>query len=186
MPYLDILIAIPILWGMFRGFKRGFIIEICTLMALILGIYGAVTFGDMARDYLQENYNTDHQMSMVLAFAILFILIVIVVFMFGKVLEGLIKMVALGLVNKIFGMIFGGAKFALIVSALLFVFEGFPGTRELLTNETKKSSYLYEPVAAMAIKFYPILAEHKWQDQLHDQFENLKEKLEDKTENELN
>jgi membrane protein required for colicin V production len=175
MPYLDLIIAIPIAWGMFRGFRRGFIIEICTLMALILGVYGAATFGDSASDYLQKNYNTDAQLSLVMAFTILFIAIVIAVFLFGKALEGVIKIVALGLVNKLFGMLFGGLKFALIVSGLLFVFNGFPGTRSLMPSDWTKDSYLYGPVSAMAIKIYPALGEISWHEKIKSEFENLKD-----------
>ncbi len=96
---LDICILLPVLWGMFKGFKRGLIIELCTLMALILGVYGAATFGEMGSEYLRETFNTDPRVSGVLGFALLFIIIVILVFIFGKILEGLIKLVALGLVN---------------------------------------------------------------------------------------
>lgn len=177
MPYLDLIIAIPIAWGMFRGFRRGFIIEICTLMALILGVYGAATFGDAAGDYLQKNFSTDAQVSLVLAFAILFIIIVVAVFLFGKALEGAIKMVALGLVNKLFGMLFGGLKFALIMSGILYVFTGFPSTRALLPDSWIKDSYLYEPVSAMAIKIYPALSETSWHDKIQDQFDSVKDAI---------
>ncbi|NEN24778.1 CvpA family protein [Cryomorpha ignava] len=176
--YLDLIIAIPILWGMYRGFKRGLIIELCTLMALVLGIYGAAAFGDMAGEYLQAEFNTDPRMSLVLAFSIVFILIVIVVFIFGKVLEGVIKMVALGLVNKLFGLLFGALKFALIVSGLFFILNGFPLTDKLISPKWKQESLLYKPISSIAPKLFPILHDRSWMDEIEKRFEDLKENVE--------
>lgn len=176
--YLDIFIAIPLLWGMFRGFRRGLIIELCTLMALILGVYGAATFGDMAGAYLESQFHTNPRVSHVLAFSIIFILIVVVVFIFGKVLEGLIKMVALGLINKLFGMLFGLLKFALILSGVFFMLNGFPLTEELISSKMKKESYLYAPVAGLAPKLFPILKNQTWLDIIEERFDELRDGVE--------
>lgn len=178
MPYLDLIIIVPLAWGMLRGFRRGLIIEICTLMALILGIYGAAAFGDMGADYLVKEYNTEPALSLVLAFTILFIAIVAVVFLFGKMLERVVKMVALGLVNKLFGMLFGFAKFLLIVSALFFIWNGFPLTANVIPDEWKRGSYLFEPVSEIAPAVYPVLQDQDWTDKLEEQLEELKGKVE--------
>ncbi len=173
--YLDLFIAIPLLWGMFRGFRRGLIIELCTLMALILGVYGAATFGDMTGAYLESEFHTNPRVSHVLAFSIIFILIVVVVFIFGKVLEGLIKIVALGLINKLFGLLFGMLKFALILSGIFFMLNGFPLTDELVSRKMKNDSYLYAPVAALAPKLFPILKNQTWLDTIEDRFDELRD-----------
>ncbi len=175
--YLDLIILIPVAYGMFRGFKRGLIIELCTLMALVLGVFGAAEFGDIAAEFLQSEFNTDPRLSLVLAFTILFILIVVVVHFFGKVLSKVIKMVALGLVNKLFGMLFGGAKFLLIVSALLFVFEGFPLTSSLIPVKWKSDSLLYQPVSDVALQLYPVLDNQTWIDDIKSQIENIKDEV---------
>ena len=177
--YLDIIIVIPILWGMFRGFKRGLIIELCTLMALVLGVYGAASFGDMAGAYLQSEFNTDPRISLVLAFSIVFIIIVIAVFIFGKILEGLIKMVALGIVNKLFGLLFGMLKFALIVSGLFFIINGFPLSEKLIPTQWKSESFLYQSVASIAPKLFPIMHDATWMEDLEKHFEDLKGKVDE-------
>lgn len=178
--YLDIIIALPLAWGMFRGFRRGLIIELCTLMALILGVYGAAAFGDVAGEYLQEQFNTDPRLSRVIAFTVVFILIVVVVFIFGKILERLIKLVALGLFNKLFGMLFGGLKFALILSGVLFIVSGFPLTENLISGKTRQESYLYEPVAGLAPKLFPVLKNQQWLKKLENQIDELRDKVESK------
>lgn len=172
---IDICIAIPVLWGMFKGFKRGLIIELCTLMALLLGVYGAAHLGDMGSEWMENNFNTDPGISRILSFAVLFLIIVVLVMLFGKVLTGIIKLVALGLVNKLFGMAFGGFKFFLIVSGLLFLINGFPITSEIIPLSEKRESFLYEPTLGLISNLYPVLREGEWHEEIQDKIETLKE-----------
>ena len=102
------------------------------------------------------------------------------VFLFGKALEGVIKMVALGLVNKLFGLLFGGLKFALIVSSLFFMINGFPITEKLIPVDSKKESLFYKPVSSIAPSVYPVLHNKTWMDDLEESFETIKEKVEEK------
>jgi membrane protein required for colicin V production len=41
---LDIIILIPLLLFAYNGYKKGLIIEIATLIALVLGIYASIHF----------------------------------------------------------------------------------------------------------------------------------------------
>ena len=54
--YLDIILAIPLIWGAFMGFKKGLILELASIVALVLGIYGAVKFSDLTADYLNSYF----------------------------------------------------------------------------------------------------------------------------------
>ena len=42
MNYLDIVIAIPLLYGLIKGFTNGLIKEITGLLGLIIGVYVAI------------------------------------------------------------------------------------------------------------------------------------------------
>ena len=52
--YLDILIAIPLLWGAYKGYTKGLIIEAASLAALVIGVYGAYRFSDLTSGFLQD------------------------------------------------------------------------------------------------------------------------------------
>lgn len=175
MNTLDIIIAIPILWGLFKGFRRGFIVEISTLLALVLGVYGALTFGDLGADYIHRQFNTDPGISRVLGFALLFIVIVVAVYLLGKALEKLIQMVALGLVNKLFGMLFGGLKWALIVGSVLYVVSSIPLTNNWLGKDRQRDSYLYLPMLKILPAIYPIVTSPEWREDIERNLEKVKE-----------
>jgi membrane protein required for colicin V production len=162
---------------MYLGFKRGFIIEVCTLMALVLGVYGASLFGESIGGWLTEAINTDERMARLLAFALVFTAIVVVVFLFGKMLEGAVKMVAMGPLNKTMGIVIGGLKHAIILSALIFLVNGFAGRDRWLPHTWAQNSYLYPPLVELAPALYPKLRENKWQDELKQKWQETRDKV---------
>ena len=44
MSYIDIIILLFLLYGAYRGFSRGLIVEVATLAGLVLGVYMAVRY----------------------------------------------------------------------------------------------------------------------------------------------
>ena len=74
MNYIDIILAIPLLWAIYMGFTKGFIIEITSLIALFLGVYGAIHFSY----YISDSMKLSSAYSPLISFAITFLIIVIV------------------------------------------------------------------------------------------------------------
>lgn len=159
MNYFDIIIIIPLLWGAFKGFKKGLIIEVASLVALFLGVWGGVKFSSVSAKYLSEMFDISEKIMPLISFAVTFILIVIAVFALAKLLQKFIKMVALGLVNKITGAIFGLLKFALIISVILNLVNNVNAEVNFIAPEMKSSSLLYEPVSKIALILIPGLSD---------------------------
>jgi membrane protein required for colicin V production len=90
-------------------------------------------------------------------------------------LEGVIKLVALGLVNKLFGLLFGATKFLLITAGLLYLIEGFPLTEDVISKKQKDESYLYSPTSAFLSSLYPVLEKKDWRMKIEDAFDEIKE-----------
>ena len=150
MNYLDIILSIPLLWGLYKGLTRGIIKELASLLALILGIYGGVRFSEQLKQTLEANTSIDESFLPIIAFAGTFIVIVLLVRLLGFMLDKTIRLVALGMINRLFGGVFGALKTSLIISALLIVFNTLEHYLELIPNEQKKNSLLYQPISKMA------------------------------------
>ena len=58
---IDIVLAIPIIWGAIRGFRRGLILEVTSLVALFLGAYAALFFSDVAAQWLDAQFASKTQ-----------------------------------------------------------------------------------------------------------------------------
>lgn len=159
MNYFDIIIVIPLIWGAYKGFRKGFIIEIASLIALGLGVWGGIKFSAVSAKYLSEAFDISEKLMPLISFSVTFILIVIAVFMLAKMLQKIIKMVALGLVNKVAGALFGALKFVLIISVGLSLVNTIDAQLGFIEPEMKQSSLLYKPVSKVALIVIPGLKE---------------------------
>jgi len=161
MNTLDILILIPLIWGLYKGFSKGLIIELASIVALILGIWGATTFSDKTANYLKGTFDMQPAHLSLLAFTLTFIIIIILIMLFAKILTGLVDIVALGIVNKILGALFGAFRYALLISILLFILAAADKHASVISLKAKQNSVLYTPVSAIATKLIPAIKTSK-------------------------
>lgn len=146
MNYFDAIIIVPLLWAVYKGFKKGLIIEIASLVALFLGVWGGAKFSSLSAIYLSKIFSVSEQIMPLLSFAVTFILIVIIVFFIARMLQKVVKAVALSTVNKIAGSAFGVLKFALIIGIVLNIVNNINQEISFMDNEMKESSLLYTPI----------------------------------------
>jgi membrane protein required for colicin V production len=155
MNYFDVIMIIPLIWGAYKGFKKGLIIEVASLVALFLGVWGGVKFSSISANYLSKLFDVSEKIMPLISFSITFILIVIAVYALAKMLQKVIKMVALGFVNKIAGVIFAVLKFTLIISVVLTLFNNINSEIGFIDSEMESSSLLYKPISALAPAIIP-------------------------------
>lgn len=150
MNYLDIILIILLGLGLVRGFSNGFVRELTSLAALILGIFGAIKFSDLTSSLLIEHFKLSGNYLPVLSFAITFIVIIIAVHFIGDLLDKFSKIPVLSTVNRLSGMVFGLLKTALIVSILLVILGALDNLAGFLPKDKIRKSFLYEPVYNLA------------------------------------
>ena len=161
MSVLDIVLAALILFGFVRGLMKGFFVEIASIVALVAGVYGAIHFSNFAATFLIDKTEWDEKTINIIAFAITFVIIVLVIALAGKALTKLANFAALGIVNKILGGLFGGLKIALILSVILIVFDSMNRAIPLTDEETIEESLLYNPVKSLVPMIFPAILEKK-------------------------
>jgi len=106
MSIFDIIIILPVIWGIYKGFTKGLIVEIASLTALALGIWGATKFYNYTAGIIEQNVRNFQQYLPIISYTITFLIIVIAINILAKILDKLIKIIALGLINRILGSIF--------------------------------------------------------------------------------
>ena len=142
MNYLDIIIAIVLFIFGIKGYRKGLIIEVVTLLAFGVGIYGAMHFSDFTAEHLQEVMTIDPKYLNTVAFVLTFILLVIVVNMIGKAVTNLVRAMNLNFFNKLCGFVFGAAKGVLLCSILVLVLNNFQ-LMGIVKPEVREQSKLY-------------------------------------------
>ncbi len=146
MSFLDIILGLLLVWGLWKGLRNGLIIELASIVALIAGIYGAIHFSYYAGDYLFQNMDWEERFINLTAFVITFILIVLVVHVLAKLLTKIASFAMLGWLNRLAGGIFGVVKVAVILGALLVFFDRVNTSAGLVKDESMQQSVLYEPI----------------------------------------
>ena len=175
MNYLDILLLIPIIIAAWRGFKKGFVIEIFTLLALLVGIYAGIHFSDYMATILRDSVGIESEYLPAISFTVTFLLVGAMVYFLGKLIEKGLKIVALGMVNKIAGLFFGVVKMIFILSAALVILESYDERGKFIPTNLKTDSLLYGPIKNTSLSTIPAL-------QYSDLFIQMIDPNEDETE----
>ena len=159
MNWLDIIICIPLVWGLYKGITKGLVTELATMVALGLGIWSAMKFSELLSSYAREHWGWTSRYLPVISFCCILLAVLILVYFIAKLITRVVKAVALGWLNKILGAIFGVMKFALILSILFFVADAVEKSYPFISSSTKDGSLLYKPVAQIAPTLIPGLRE---------------------------
>lgn len=169
MNFLDIIIAIPLLYSIYKGFTKGFIIALASLIALVGGIYGAIHFSPLAGEYIDHWFTPRPEYKNLISFAFTFLVIIGVVYLIAYLIDKLITASGLGMFNQLAGVVFNLLKTGLIISVIMNLFSYAGIEKPFIHENHKQGSVLYGPVSKIAPCIFPSL-----------RFENLKEKLKEK------
>ena len=143
MNWLDIVIFCIIAFLVINGIRKGFILSLFTLIALILGVWAALHYSGFMSSFLVKTFHPTGTWLIILSYFLTFLLVVIGVIIIGKLLEKVVKTVGLGLANRVIGGLFGLLKGILGVSVLLFILVNFDPKEKLITQKTKNTSFCY-------------------------------------------
>ncbi len=146
MGFLDIILAMLLVYGLYKGLRNGFFVEIASLVALIAGLFGAIHFSYIAGGYISDLVKWEQQYINLVAFIITFVIIVLLIHVVGKLLSKVTEFSLLGILNKLAGGVFGALKTAVIIGALLIYFDKLNQNAEIVKEETINRSVLYTPL----------------------------------------
>ncbi len=155
--YFDFIFAIFLLWSAYRGITKGFVVMAASLAALILGVWGAIRFSHVTAALLISVFGLHTGHLPLIAFALTFVIIIILVYLLSRILDKLIKAVALGIVNRLAGMLFGTLRTAFLISIFLAIINGIDSRFPFIPEEHKENSLLYQPLSRLAPAIFPFL-----------------------------
>ena len=123
MNTLDIIIIIPLVFGAFKGFRKGMLMELVSMLALLLAVICSFYFMEKGVSLLIPYLGTDNSLLPVFSFAIIFIVVLMGVFYLGKALKKVLDVTLLGSVDDVAGGVLGLLKWGLVFSIFLWLFD---------------------------------------------------------------
>jgi len=122
---LDIILIVILGFGAISGFRKGFVMEVVSILAFILAIIGAFKLLQVGMDFIQENFQLTGKLLPYLTFILIFIAIVILVNLVGKSVKKMLDMTLLGSFDSLAGAIVGLFKWTFGISVLIWIFNYF-------------------------------------------------------------
>jgi membrane protein required for colicin V production len=93
----------------------------------------------------------------IIAFALTFIILVVGIYFIGKIIQHLVEAIALGLVNRLLGVVFSLVKYAFLISAILVILNAINRTVHFLPEKKLAGSHLYMPLSMLVPALFPNL-----------------------------
>ncbi len=120
---VDIFFAVLIIIALIKGYQRGLIVAVFSLLAFIIGIAAALKLSAVVAGWLSSSATVSAKWLPVLSFALVFLAVVLLVRWGAKLVEKTFQVAMLGWVNRIGGMLLYAALYTVIFSVFLFYAE---------------------------------------------------------------
>jgi membrane protein required for colicin V production len=150
---IDVVAFGLLILSIFKGLSKGLIIAVFSFLAFIIGLAAALKLSAVAAEYIGSNVNISQRWLPVLAFLAVFILVVLLIRLGAKMLEGAVQLAMMGWLNKIGGIIFYILIYFFIFSILLFYAEQL----HLVKPETTRASMVYPYIQPIGPKTMHIM-----------------------------
>ncbi len=142
MNFFDLIIALPLGYLIFKGYKRGLIFELAAFLSIIFGSILAVRFAN----WFSQLVGLDGPNAYLISFFVIFLIVIVLSLMVAKLVERFVKLMHVGVVNNLAGALLGLLKGLCIVGVLLYYIAVIDLNEKVLSRDVKQSSMLYHPV----------------------------------------
>lgn len=147
---LDILAVVAVGFGFYRGFTKGLIVTLFSMVAWLIGLVAALRLTAAGSSAMRDALDSTSPWIPIVTFVMIFLAVVVLVILFAKLVDKIITVAQLGLWNKIAGGLVEGALFLLIVSIVYWMLQN----GGVITPETRADSKLYAVVSPVAPGFF--------------------------------
>ena len=157
MNYLDIILIIPIAYGLVQGLRKGLVKEIAGLLAVVLGIYLARYWSLPASQALVEITGWATNICTPLSYALVFIVVSLSISALSYMLSKIIGAIMLGWLNRLLGAAFGSIKMLLLLSVILNFVAIMNQFVPIKDKPIVQQSLLYSPIENTMSAVLPLL-----------------------------
>lgn len=157
MFWIDILTVIVAFLLIYKSYQQGLLNSAVRLIGLILGIVIAANLGSWASDVLSLQFNWTRQVTDIVGYILIFLIVILAVQALGFLLRSIIHAIKLGWLDRIGGLLFGALKAAIIISLIFWLLMAIPS--DTLGRDIRERSFSYKLLAGFAPSLYEKLVQ---------------------------
>lgn len=157
MNILDIVLLVCLIPALIQGLRKGFIAQVVAIISLVLGGWLAYKFSAVVTEWLAQWLDITGQALNIISFILIFAVVVTLLFLLGKILEASVKIILLGWLNKLLGLVFALFKYALVIGLLVILFDSINDKFNLVSRSYLDSSFMYSGLKSISYSVFPYL-----------------------------
>ena len=116
MSFLDIVLAVFLVYGVISGIKNGLFVELASLASFFIGIYIAVKFSYLIANVIGDGTSKTVK---VIAFVVTLVLVVVGIHLLAKIFSKIASTLFLGWLNKLGGAFIGVLRITLLLGIVI-------------------------------------------------------------------
>lgn len=147
MNIIDVILILPLALAVINGFRKGFIIEIASLVAFVLAILACLKLTHIFIAWVTP-YTGSTRWVPFICYILMFVAVYLLVLWIGKMLETVVKIVQLGMLNRLAGVVFSLLKMCFFISLIFWLAD----MTRIIPKETENGSFTYKTLYHFAPK----------------------------------
>jgi membrane protein required for colicin V production len=117
---IDVFFLLLMVLAVFRGVRHGFIISVCSALAIFVGLAAAIRLSASVAGGASASAHMSSRWMPVLAFLLIFLGVVIVVRLGARLAEKAVDLAMMGWLNKLAGVVLYAIIYMIVLSVVLF------------------------------------------------------------------
>lgn len=139
---IDSILAVLLLIATYKGYQRGLIVGVFSFIAIVVGIAAAMKLSVIAANYLQHYFKWEGAWLPAVSYFLVFIGVVLLIRLVANAMEEGVKVVKLGWVNTLGGILLYWLIFLLAYSVVVFYAVKMGVFNERATTTSVSYSYI--------------------------------------------
>lgn len=157
MNTIDLVVCLVLALAVWNGWRQGFIVQICSLAGIVLGIWLAARFGGEVGALLR----LDEEVAQAGGFVAVLVAVVLAVAVAARLMRRLFHFAGLGIADIVLGVAVSVVKYLLVLSALFAAFDRLNADHTLVGEQTLEESRSYRPILRLSGELFPFV-ERMW------------------------
>ena len=155
MNLFDVIVYIALAWAVFNGWRRGFLLQLVSLVAVIAGLMLAAKYGA----YVGSLMGLDSPTAAIVGFLMIFLAALVAITIVGHLLRAVLRFSGLGVADVLLGILFSVLKIGLVVGVLFSWFAAINRDYTWVEKQTIEQSRWFVPVVRVTDTLMPYFEE---------------------------
>lgn len=143
--FIDFIFFILLLMAIFKGYSRGLIVAVFSLVAFFIGLLAAMKLSASVADWIRDSSGSESVWIPFIAFVLVMAVVMLAIRFGANLLQRAVEFVMFGWLNKLGGIIFYALIYVLFYSIILF----YAGNLGVIAEETIAESRTYDYIAPL-------------------------------------